>query len=406
MDLYNFEAELKVSSITDKIADFQREERLKHVIFASQLTRRLLERLRIFADMIRNLSRLKSGSDQLRDLLSHKRAMLYFDQPSTRTFLSFMAACQVLGISCSEVRDPSVSSIKKKESILDSIRMFSSYFDVIIMRSQVANLAEKCAYLMNRLESFHRRTVPIINGGAGADQHPTQALLDVYTLQRTFDFDHSEKTKRSRFVELRTKYRDLERGLDNKVYAFCGDMGRGRTVRSLVRLLAQFDNVSMFFIAPPTPKLSLGTDLRNQLIKRGINLQEFDSLDATLDGRPVLSQVDCLYMTRIQREHNTAEDDATLNSLDLSPYRLTESRLTQMKDYAPVLHPFPRDSEVGELPTIIDSDPRAMYFRQARNGMWARAALLIHLFDVSDDLMSLYNDRYSEFSDYNEDALS
>ena len=406
MDLYNFEAELKVSSVTDKIADFQRDQRLKHVIFASQLNRRLLERLRVFADMIRNLSRLKTGSDQLRELLSHKRAMLYFDQPSTRTFLSFMAACQVLGMACSEVRDPSVSSITKKESIIDSIRMFSSYFDVIIMRSKTPDLAEKCAYLMNRLESFHRRTVPIVNAGAGADQHPTQALLDIYPLQRTFDFDHSEKTRRSRFMELREKYHNLERGLDNKVYAFCGDVGRGRTVRSLARLLTQYENVKLYFVAPGDTRLALGGDLRNQLIRRGIDIHEFDSLDATVDGEPLLSKIDCLYMTRIQREHNSDEDEQVFRSLDLSQFRLTEERLHRMKDYAPILHPFPRDSEVGELPTIIDSDPRAMYFRQARNGMWARAALLIHLFDVSDDLMAMYNDRYSEFSDYNEDVLS
>ena len=123
-------------------------------------------------------------------LLHHKRAMLYFTQPSTRTFLSFMAACQILGITCNEVRDPTTSSETKGETRFDSIRMFSSYFDLIIMRSKLARLAETCAYLMNDLESSGNRSVPIVNAGSGADEHPTQALLDIYTLQRTFQFSH------------------------------------------------------------------------------------------------------------------------------------------------------------------------------------------------------------------------
>jgi aspartate carbamoyltransferase catalytic subunit len=97
--------------------------------------------------------------------------MLYFTQPSTRTFLSFMAACQILGITCNEVRDPKTSSESKRESKLDSIRMFSSYFDVIIMRTLIAEYSEVCAYLMNQLEAQEMRSVPIINAGAGADEH-------------------------------------------------------------------------------------------------------------------------------------------------------------------------------------------------------------------------------------------
>lgn len=397
--MYDYEALLH-RPIREKLPEFERDGRLKHIIFASQLNRPLLDKLRSFADMIRKLSKMKETSDALRDLLSHKRAMLYFTQPSTRTFLSFTAACQVLGIHCNEVRDARLSSmVEKKESEIDSVRMFSSYFDVIMMRSKTSDIAERCAYLMNDLEGFNRRTVPIINGGSGADQHPTQALLDVYTLQRTFDFDHP-RLGPNRFNELRQTYPELTRGLDNKAYAFCGDLGRGRTVRSLARLLAQYQNVTMYFVAPDHPKLHLGEGLREQLIGLGVNVQEVDSLDATVDGEPLLAKIDCLYMTRIQQEHDTLEDKEAFRAIDLSQYRLSMDRVERMKKFAPIMHPFPRDSEAGEIPTEIDANPRAMYFRQARNGMWARAALLVHLFDVDDDLYALHNHFFAETSDY------
>ena len=212
--------------------DMHRNGRLKHLIFGSQLNTKLLAKLFRSADVIRQLSRDPEGNRRLRGLLAHRRAMLYFTQPSTRTFLSFMAACQILGITCNEVRDPKTSSEVKRESKLDSIRMFSSYFDVIIMRSQISDYAECCAYLMNDLERNQHRSVPIINAGAGSDEHPTQALLDAYTITRTFDFDENSLKHDSRLNELRAKYPNLTSGMDNKTYAFCGDIGRGRTVRS------------------------------------------------------------------------------------------------------------------------------------------------------------------------------
>ena len=395
MDLSDFDRRLS-RPVRMRANEFQRDGRLKHVLFSAQFSRELLERLCSMADMIRELAKSNQGTDQLRNLLSHKRAMLYFTQPSTRTFLSFMAACQILGLTCNEVRDPSTSSEVKRESPIDSIRMFSSYFDLIIMRSKIPNFAECCGYLMNDLERQERRSVPIINGGAGTDQHPTQALLDVYTIQRTFQFDHDEQDRRSRFMELRKCYTDLTLGPDQKTYAFCGDLGRGRTVRSLVELLTLFDDIKLFFIAPEHDTLQLDPNLRRQLIDSGIEIQEFDSLDATINGKPVLEQIDCLYMTRIQREHNKGSESDEIDKIDLSHFRLSPERVARMKSYAPILHPFPRDSVVGEIPTVIDEDPRAMYFRQARNGMWARAALLVHLFDNVDDLHFMYNREFRE----------
>jgi aspartate carbamoyltransferase len=321
--------------------------------------------------------------------------MLYFTQPSTRTFLSFMAACQILGITCNEVRDPKTSSEMKRESRMDSIRMFSSYFDIIIMRSEIANFAECCAFLMNHLESFEKRSVPIINAGSGSDEHPTQALLDVYTLIRTFDFDESSIEKRSRLAQLQRKYPGLVSGPSGKSYLFCGDIGRGRTVRSLATVLAQYEPVQMFFVSPEHPVLRLDQDLKQRLTARGVKLFEYDSLDAMHQHQSLLSQVDAVYMTRIQREHNSLRTENEIAQLDLEPFRLTAKRVEAMKDYAPILHPFPRDSVVGEVPTEIDLDPRVMYFRQARNGMWARAALLVHLFDAEEQLHFAYDDIFS-----------
>ncbi len=371
----------------DKVVDFQRHGRLKHLIFGSQLNVPLLEKLCRSADTIRTMARTVEGHRSLRELLAHKRAMLYFTQPSTRTFLSFMAACQILGITCNEVRDPKTSSEVKRESQTDSIRMFSSYFDVIIMRSQVEKFAEVCAYMMNDLEETEQRSVPIINAGAGADEHPTQALLDMYTIYRTFRFSEASTQKSSRLSQLKREYPDLVSGPQQKTYLFCGDIARGRTVRSLATVLAQYPGVRMFFVAPDHDTLRLDKKLEASLIASGVDVRQFDSLDETCDGQPVLAQADSVYMTRIQREHNSPETEAELAEMDLEPFRLTRLRVDQLKSFSAILHPFPRDRVVGEIPTEIDRDPRALYFRQARNGMWARAALLVHLFDAAEDLL-------------------
>ena len=372
--------------IQSKVRELQHQGRLHHMIFGAQLTPELLEKLRKLADIIRAMARQRKSNDRLRQLLPHKRAMLYFTQPSTRTFLSFTAACQILGVTCNEVRDPKSSSEVKRESRMDSIRMFSSYFDVIIMRSEIARFAECCSYMMNDLERQEMRSVPVINAGSGSDEHPTQALLDMYTILRTFDFDQSDDSRKSRLMTLRERYPDLAPSPNGKTYLFCGDIKRGRTVRSLATVLAQYSDVRLFFVAPDHDTLRLDGDLRQRLLAAGADVREFDSLDADCNGESLLSQVDCFYMTRIQREHNTTDDSDELESLDLSRFQLTPERVARMKEFAPIMHPFPRDSVIDELPTAIDADPRAMYFRQARNGMWARAALLVHLFDAVDSL--------------------
>jgi aspartate carbamoyltransferase len=386
-----------------KLPEFQRGERLRHIIFSQQFDRGLLDRLGQLTTKMREIGETKGGKHFLGDLLRHKRAMLYFTQASTRTFLSFLAACQILGMQCGEIRDPSVSSEAKGESPLDSIRMFSSYFDVIIMRARYPRFAEACAYLMNDFDrisdSDHlgRRGVPIINGGSGADEHPTQALLDVYTMQRTFSFEsRKDSSRRTRFDEMRRKYKDLTRGLDHKVYCFCGDIGRGRTVRSLATLLSLYDGVTMHFVYPPHPKLEISADLQEFLLEKGVDVKIWHSLEE------VIGDIDVLYMTRIQHEHDTDEQ------YDLEALRkcqLTSDLVHRMKDYAAIMHPFPRNGRDAEIPFEIDDDPRAMYFEQSHNGMWVRAALLAYLFNVDGEVYGEYEKLFSRRHDYNEAVL-
>lgn len=403
-DLVLYESRLQ-RPVRMKAPEFERNGRIRHVIFSGQFSVPFLEELGGIADMIRILSKSRAGQDFLINLLPHRRAMLYFTQPSTRTFLSFSAACQILGITCNEVRDASTSSETKGETRFDSIRMFSSYFDVIIMRSPIARLAESCAYLMNDLELSGCRTVPILNAGSGADEHPTQALLDIYTLQRSFQFDSpKDSPAANRFDELRERkgFSGLTKGLANKTYGFCGDIGRGRTVRSLAMLLALYENARLVFVSPDHPTLSMREDLRERLVDRNVRFYEFESFDESLDGKPVIEQLDALYMTRIQKEHNNPQDAASMAGIDFSRYCLTPELVGRMKEYAPILHPFPRDQHFGEIPPEIDTEPRAMYFRQARNGMWIRAALLAHVFDVDRLISRHFMTEYLERHNYND----
>jgi aspartate carbamoyltransferase len=403
-DLVLYESRLQ-RPVRIKSPEFERNGRIRHAIFSGQFSVPFLEELAGIADMIRILSKSRDGQDFLINLLPHRRAMLYFTQPSTRTFLSFMAACQILGMTCNEVRDPSTSSETKGETRFDSIRMFSSYFDVIIMRSPIARLAESCAYLMNDLEASGQRSVPIVNAGSGADEHPTQALLDIYTLQRSFQFaSPKDSPAANRFDELRERkgYLGLTKGLLHKTYGFCGDIGRGRTVRSLAMLLALYEDVRLVFVAPDHPKLAMRDDLRERLKDRNVRFYEFESFEETLDGKPVIEQLDALYMTRIQKEHDDPADAQSMAGIDFSRYCLNLDLVARMKEYAPILHPFPRDQHFGEIPPEIDNDPRAMYFRQARNGMWIRAALLAHIFDADRLISRHFMTEYLERLSYND----
>jgi len=316
--------------------------RIFHVLVAQQFNREALEGLGGLATRIRRTAKTEEGMTFLRGLMANKRAMLYFTQPSSRTFLSFSSACQILGVNIGEVRDTATSSEFKGESREDSLRTFSSYFDMIIMRTQMGGLAEHTAWVLSQTE----RPIPIINAGSGKDQHPTQALLDIYTLQRSFE----------------------ERGgIDGKTVAFVGDLARGRTVRSLAWLLTNYRGVRLIFVAPEP--LQIGADILDLLARAGV------PYELASDFEKIIPQADAIYMTRIQDEWDTAEGES--GKLDIARYYFRPEYLDRLSPHAVILHPFPRRQEI---PPEIDHDHRAVYWRQMRNGMWIRAALMAQIF--------------------------
>jgi aspartate carbamoyltransferase catalytic subunit len=322
-------------------------ESLFHVLDPRQFSRAQLDELCLLTTTVRTVAKSRNGARMLQTLLASRRAMLYFTQPSTRTFLSFNNACHVLGIRTSEIRDPSTSSEVKGESFEDSIRTFSSYVDVIIMRTRREGMAAQSAALMDRI----RRPVPIINAGSGKDQHPTQALLDIYTLDRSFE----------------------ERGgIDGKTIGLMGDLKRGRTARSLAYLMKNYSNVRLVFIAPEPFRIEAA--LKADLRENGVEYCESEKLNE------VLPDLDAIYVTRLQTEYDTEGESS---KFDHAPFSIGLEEMQRLKADAIVMHPLPRGPE---LHPAVDADPRAMYWRQERNGMWMRAALLIKIFGVKDQL--------------------
>ena len=317
---------------------------------ASQFNKDLLDELFQLTNDIRLINKKKKGNLFLQTLLAHKRAMLYFVQPSTRTYLSFHAACQILGMSIIEVRDEKTSSHAKGESKEDALRTFSSYSDIIIMRHFESGFVQEAAKLLSKTS----RPIPIINGGSGKDEHPTQALLDIYTLHRSFDY-------------LGTK-------LEGKTILFCGDLLRGRTVRSLCQLLSLFKGIKILFSAPK--EFQISQDILNCLEKNSIKYEVHYELDK------LLPRMDAIYVTRVQKEHDSR--GFTSQDICTKKFLLTREKLPLLKPNCRILHPLPR---IDELDTAIDDDSRVDYWRQERNGMWTRVALLIKIFSLEQEIL-------------------
>ena len=292
-------------------------------------------------DNIRNIASTSEGLKYLKTILSDKRAILYFKQPSTRTFLSFQNACHILGISCSEIRDTSTSSEVKGETELDAIKTFSQYVDLIIMRHP---LSEFIYEISDNLPNDMR----IINAGSGSDQHPTQSLLDFYTIY---------------------KY-----GLKNKKIAFVGDLLRGRTVRSLSLLLNLIPSIKLYFVSPKS--FQIKDDILEQL-----NVD----YELTDDFEKVLSEMDVVYMVRLQDEYK--HEGISVNEvIDTSKYSINSSNINKMKNDAIILHPLPRRNEIS---VEVDDNKRAKYWEQVENGMWMRVALIMIMFGINDiDLLN------------------
>lgn len=280
----------------------------------------------------------------------NRRAALYFTQVSTRTFNSFLAACQVLGIDWLEIRDPSISSEVKGETAIDSVATFASYADVVIMRSRLPGLAAEAARYFDRVKTYEPwHAAHVVNGGSGQDQHPTQALLDIYTLHREF--------------------RELG-GIEGKTIAMVGDLKRGRTVRSLAYLMRHYPGVCLIFVSPPS--LQMEEDIKEFLRRHDIKFMETEDLDQAV------READAVYMTRTQDDFDK-EKGAT-------PFFFQERHLKILGPHAIVMHPLPRREE---LDPACDRDPRVKIWRQERNGMWMRAAVLDYLLKEDDPLKGM-----------------
>jgi aspartate carbamoyltransferase catalytic subunit len=215
---------------------------------------------------------------------------------------------------------------------------------MIIMRTEIAGLAERSAWVLSNSE----RPIPIINAGSGREQHPTQALLDIYTLQRSFE----------------------ERGgIDGKTVVFVGDLARGRTVRSLSFLLTNYKDVKQVFVAPS--QLQIGKDILQMLDKAGVKYELSE------DFRSNIPRADAIYMTRVQDEWDAKKGESA--AIDISRYSFGKEQLAILKKNAVIMHPLPRRTEIS---TDVDHDPRAVYWRQMRNGMWIRTALIAAIFNA------------------------
>src|SRR3982075_4177346 len=301
--------------------------RLRHVVESQQFSRPLLEELLDRADAMKKQPHLFSGR-----LVGRVMAALFYE-PSTRTRLSFEAAMLRLGgqtMGTDNARE--FSSAAKGETLEDTIRIVSGYADVIVVRHNEEGAAKRAAAVSS---------VPIINAGDGPGQHPTQALLDLYTIKD-----------------------ELNR-IDGIKVAMVGALAYGRTVRSLTYLLSKFKEIKIWFVAPPL--VAMRDDLKTHLDEHKVDWVETEDLES------VLPEVDVIYMTRIQKERFS--DPAAYEKVK-GIYRLDKSSLELMRKYAIVMHPLPR---VDEIAPDVDDDARAAYFRQARNGMHVRMALLDRL---------------------------
>jgi len=300
-------------------------DRLHDILSVKQFDGAMLEHIFSRARDMRKMVEQDGGND----LLKGRIVACLFYEPSTRTSSSFIAAMERLGGQVIPItQGVQFSSVTKGESLEDTIRTLEQYADVIVLRHPDIGSATRAA---------HAADIPIINAGDGAGEHPTQALLDLFTIQD----------------ELGT--------VDNLKIAMVGDLRFGRTVHSLTKLLTLFD-VSLRYVSPDILRIPM--NILNPVIDAGIDVRE------TNDVSEVIEQCDVLYVTRVQKERFT---DMTEYDGVKSYYEITPELMQRAKDKMIVMHPLPR---VGEISEAVDDDPRAAYFRQVKNGMFIRMALL------------------------------
>ncbi len=261
-----------------------------------------------------------------------------FYEPSTRTRFSFEAAMSRLGGRIIGFSEPGSSSVKKGESLPDTLRTVAAYTDIIVMRHHKEGApkygAEYCE-------------VPLINAGDGGHQHPTQTLTDLFTIL------------------------DAKDTLDNLTIGCCGDLQFGRTVHSLINAMSRYKKIKFVLISPE--ELQIPEYIKTEILnKDGIEYKEVEKLE------DVIGELDVLYMTRVQKERFFNEADYVRLK---DSYILDLKKLENAKEDLAILHPLPR---VNEIKMEVDKDPRAWYFRQVKNGMFVRMALIVKLLGVEE----------------------
>lgn len=323
----------------------------KHLLSCSQLDRETLDRLYQLADILRPVAR---GRKVCRVLEGAVLGSLFFE-PSTRTRLSFDSAFMRLGGSVSNTTDASILSISKGESIADTSRVISGYFDILVMRHPDEQAVHQLA------SATH---IPVINGGNGAGEHPTQALLDMYTLRNEFD--------------------RIGKSIDGSSLALVGDLRFGRTVHSLLQLLSLHESLTIHCLSPaqlPMPKVLLdrASDCGHRIVE-------------THDPKVGLKDVDLVYATRIQKERFAGGERPMEYGDD---FRIDSAMVNLLcKPDVVIMHPLPRDSSEGanDLSTDLNKDTRLAMFRQTDAGIPTRMALFVSILGVEDRIRSSLRD--------------
>lgn len=310
---------------------------LKHIVTANDFDKNFISNIFSLADKIR------SNPGKL-DILGGKVMATLFYEPSTRTRLSFESAMVKLGGSTISTENAAeFSSAAKGESLEDTIRVVNSFTDVIVLRHFTEGASKIAAKYSN---------VPIINAGDGKGEHPTQALLDLYTIF--------------------SKYSDKgSQDLPKLTIAMIGDLKNGRTIHSLAQLLSLYSNFNIIFVSP---KALMAPDyVTANLKKRKVNFTETENLTHAI------AESDVIYQTRIQKERFVSKDTGENEYLKyFGKYQIDKKALKLIKNNAIIMHPLPR---VNEISPEVDSDARAIYFEQVQNGLYIRMALLLYLFD-------------------------
>lgn len=299
---------------------------LRHVIEAQQFD---VESLEAIFTTAREMEQVVQhyGSN----ILNRRVMATLFYEPSTRTRLSFESAMARLGGAVLTTESAQeFSSAAKGETLEDTIRVVAGYSDVIVLRHFESGASQRAAEVAG---------IPVINAGDGAGQHPTQSLLDMYTIRREVG------------------------QIDSISIALVGDLANGRTVRSLCYLLAKYESPKIYFVAPSVVRMK--EDIKDYLRRHDTDFEEVEDLHA------VAREVDVIYQTRIQRER--FGDRPHEYEQARGKYIIDQTVLDCMRKEAIVMHPLPR---VDEIDTAVDGDPRAAYFRQAHNGLYVRMALL------------------------------